>query len=114
MAKDLGIQLDEHLENVDHQELSTQKANPADLTCASTVSVTIGSRSSEGKVSFAGQVNDRLGTLLEYVEVGSDSVDVGVALATISGYEILTKNNKKFTVSSILFTFIAFTFFLNK
>ena len=104
MEKDLDHPRDDHLKNVDHQDISNPKADPPDLTCASIASDTIVSRSSlvsEGEVSIAGQVNDRLGKLLGYVGVAADRVDVGDALATITGYEILSKDNKKFTVSLI-------------
>ena len=67
----------------------------------STASLTTGSNSSltDGEeVSFAGQVNDRLGKLLGYVGVGAGRVDVEGALASIIGYEIVTKQKDKFTV----------------
>ena len=111
MEKDLDLPRDDHLKNVDIQDLSNLKADPNALTCASIASDTIVSRSSldsDGGLSFAVQVNDRLGKLLGYVGVSADRLDVGDTLATITGYEIITKNNEKFTVSLILFTLKTF------
>eukprot|EP00092_Neocalanus_flemingeri_P011938 GFUD01012871.1.p1 GENE.GFUD01012871.1~~GFUD01012871.1.p1 ORF type:complete len:519 (+),score=122.27 GFUD01012871.1:203-1759(+) len=69
----------------------------------STESEHTGSRSSlvsEGEVSFAGQVNDRLGRLLGYVG-GAGSGEVEDALANIMGYEIVIKEKDKFTIYKI-------------
>eukprot|EP00092_Neocalanus_flemingeri_P031661 GFUD01034386.1.p1 GENE.GFUD01034386.1~~GFUD01034386.1.p1 ORF type:complete len:510 (+),score=130.68 GFUD01034386.1:872-2401(+) len=69
----------------------------------STESEHTGSRSSlvsEGEVSFAGQVNDRLGRLLGYVG-GAGSGEVEDAVANIMGYEIVIKEKDKFTIYKI-------------
>jgi len=56
---------------------------------------------SEGDISLAGQVNDRLGQLLGYAGEGADGVDAEDAIANIMGYEIIVKEKDKFTVYKI-------------
>ena len=53
---------------------------------------------SEGDVSFAGQVNDRLGRLLGYDGEEAQNVDVDAAIAKIMGYEIVGTEKDRFTV----------------
>ena len=53
---------------------------------------------SEGEVSFAGQVNDRLGRLLGYDGEEAQNVDVEAAIAKIMGYEIVGTEKDRFTV----------------
>eukprot|EP00092_Neocalanus_flemingeri_P044547 GFUD01049451.1.p1 GENE.GFUD01049451.1~~GFUD01049451.1.p1 ORF type:complete len:553 (+),score=166.10 GFUD01049451.1:297-1955(+) len=87
--------------NTDHPDLSYSR--PSHLA-GSTVSESTGRRpslDSEGEVSLAGQVNDRLGKLLGYVGEGAGSVDIESALATIIGYEIVMKDTDKYTVYKI-------------
>jgi len=71
----------------------------------SVVSETTGSRSSlisEGEVSFAGHINDRLGRLLGYVAAQAEAgMNVEGAMASITGYEVLSHGKEKYTVFKI-------------
>jgi len=98
--------------NPEHQP--TAATNPPDLSysrpsylAGSKLSVTTGSSSSlvsDGEVSFAGQVNDRLGKLLGYVGRGAEGVASKDALANIVGYEQVNKEKEKFTIYKIKVT----------
>ena len=74
-------------------------------SCLSENTGSAGSSVSEGEVSFAGQVNDRLGRLLGYNGEEAQNVDVDAAIAKIMGYEIVGTEKDRFTVKFRAYNF---------
>jgi len=60
-------------------------------------------------ISFAGQVNERLGRLLGFGGRTGDKLNISDALANIVGYEIVTKEKEKYTIYKLRVSWSAST-----
>ena len=103
--------------NIDREEARSQHYMPSSDTlawssyvadsCLSENSGAAPSLASEGEVSLAGHVNERLGRLLGYDGEGGQPIDLEDAAAKIMGYEIVGSKNDTHTVSSPASTIIS-------